>query len=117
MKFFKYGLGEKIFDEILYVPYVNFFRKKIFLSTYTFKKRKDLERQIKIDFLIKPNIDLIKIKIRKFKIITKKIDLIKIDTNGSEIFIVKSLKSLLQETNLFIIENKTSRNIQILKSI
>ena len=112
IKFFKYGLGEKNFDDVLYVPYVNFFGKKMFLSTYTFKKRKDLEKQIKLDFLIKPNIDLIKIKIRKFKIITKKIDLIKIDTNGSEIFIVKSLKKLIaRDKPVFIIENNNIQEI------
>ena len=77
-----------------------------------FKKRKDLEKQIKLDFLIKPNIDLIKIKIRKFKIITKKIDLIKIDTNGSEIFIVKSLKKLIaRDKPVFIIENNNIQEI------
>ncbi len=112
VKYYNYGLGSKNGKVEIYAPYISFFGKFFFLSTYTFPKKKDLIKQIKLDFLIKPKIGKIIIKIKKFKIKKKKIDLIKIDTNGSEPEIVKSLnKLIIRDKPIFIIENNDTKKV------
>jgi len=112
IKIFKYGLGRKENDQTLFVPYTSFFGKIFYLSTYTFPKKKDLLKQIKLDFLIPPEIEKIKIKLKKFKPTKDKIDLIKIDTNGSEYDVIISLIRLIKKYKpVLIIENNDIKNI------
>ena len=117
LKIFNYGLGEKNTITNIFFPYIKFFQRKYFLLTYSFPIKKELEKQINLDFFIKPKITKSHIIIKKFKITKDKIDLIKIDTNGSEIDIVKSLKLLIKRDKpVLIIENNNIGKIyRILK--
>jgi FkbM family methyltransferase len=109
---FNYGLGKKSEDQSLFVPFVNFFGKKLYLSTYTFPKKNELEKQIILDFLIYPKITKIKIKLKKTSKINVDIDLIKIDTNGSELDVIISLMDIIKKNYpILIIENNDIRNI------
>ena len=112
IKIYKYGLGFKKDNQTLFVPYTSFFGKIFYLSTYTFPKKNDLLKQIKLDFLIPPKVEKINIKIKKFKPTKDKIDLIKIDTNGSEYNVIVSLIKLIKKYKpVLIIENNDIRNI------
>ena len=112
IKIFNFGLAKKNCNMIIYIPFINFFGKKIFLSTYTFTNKNDLMNQINFDFLIKPNIEKTSIIVEKFKMIKKKIDLIKIDTNGSEAEIVGTLISIIKRDRpVLIIENNNIAKI------
>mgnify|MGYP001430667643 CR=1 FL=1 len=107
-----YGLGLKNNYMQIFYPYVLILGKKFFLNTYTFPRKKDLEDQINLDFLIKPKIQKIMIIIRKFKNIKSKIDLIKIDTNGSEVQIVKTMMPVIKRDKpVLIIENNNINKI------
>ena len=109
---YNYGLAKRNFNMKIFYPYVNFFGKKIFLLTYSFPKKKELQAQINLDFLIKPNIEKSKIVVRKFKMIRDKINLIKIDTNGSEVEIVETLLPIIKRDKpVLIIENNNISKI------
>ena len=65
-----------------------------------------------MDFIIKPKIYQDKLSIKKFKIPKDKINLIKIDTNGSEIDIIDSLMPVLKRDKpVLIIENNNINKI------
>ena len=93
--------------------------KKLYLLTYSFPLKKDLIKQINSDFIFKPKIEKSFIKIKKFSAPKSKIDLIKIDTNGSEIKIIKSIIKLIKRDKpVLIIENNNIDKIYgILKKI
>ena len=96
----------------IYFPYIKFFGKKLYLSTYTFPTRNELIDQMNLDFIIKPNIQKSSIKVKKFKLIKDKIDLIKIDTNGSEVGIVETLLPIIKRDKpILIIENNNIQTI------
>mgnify|MGYP006176692165 CR=1 FL=1 len=112
IKILNHGLAKKTMDMTIYFPYVNFFGKKLFLSTYTFPKKNELIDQINLDFIIKPNIQKSSIKVKKFKLINDKIDLIKIDTNGSEVGIVETMLPIIKRDKpVLIIENNNIETI------
>ena len=112
IKIYKFGLGFNKKKQTLFVPYIVFFGKIFYLSTYTFPKKKDLKQQIKLDFLIPPKIEKIDIRISKFNIPKFKIDLIKIDTNGSELDVIFSLNKIIKRDKpVLIIENNDIKNI------
>lgn len=117
IKIKKYGLSSREKNETVYVPYINIFGKTFYLSTYTFPKKENLIKQIKIDFLISPLIGKIKLRLKKFEILRDRIQLIKIDTNGSEKDIINSLIRLIKRDKpVLIIENNDVKNIyKILK--
>ena len=97
--------------EIFY-PFVNFFGVKVFLLTYSFPVKKELEDQINLDFFIKPKIKKSKILVKKFKMLKDRVDLIKIDTNGSEYEIVDTLfKQIKRDKPVLIIENNNISKI------
>ena len=109
---FNYGLAKKTMSMNIYFPYINFFGKKLYLSTYTFPTRNDLIYQMNLDFIIKPNIQKSSINVKKFKLIKDKIDLIKIDTNGSEVGIVETLLPIIKRDKpILIIENNNIKTI------
>ena len=106
LKIFNFGLAEKDAKMNIFYPYIKLFGKKYSLLTYSFPIKKELEEQIKLDFLIRPKIQKSTISVKRFKTIRDKIDLIKIDTNGSEVQIVKTLKKLIKRDKpILIIEN------------
>ena len=88
-----FAIGEK--NEILkvYFPRYIFFGKNLDLITYTYYDKKSLHKQIKLDFKFYKNIKIIKniLKISKFTPPKEKIDLIKIDVNGFELSVLKSM--------------------------
>jgi len=103
---YNYGLGYKNKKIKLYYPYIKIFGKKKILLTYSFPKKEDLIEQIKKDFLIKPLICSKYIKIKKFKFVKERIHLIKIDTNGSELNIIKQILPLIKRDKpVIFIEN------------
>ncbi len=114
---FNHGLAEKNSIMKIFYPYTNFLGKKVYLLTYSFPIKKELEQQIKSDFFIKPFIEQSEIKVKKYRLAKDKIDLIKIDTNGSEVGIVKTLLPLVKRDKpTFIIENNNIGEIyKILK--
>jgi len=109
----EFGISHKTTREIIYYPIINFLGKQIPLFTYTFYHKKELIDQMKLDF---SNYKKIKIKksfinLKKYKTLKNKIDLIKIDINGLEFQIVKSLiNQIKKDRPLLIIENNTSLN-------
>lgn len=112
VQIFNYGLGEKKFFNKVFYPYVQFFNKKLVLYAYSFPFKKELEYQINQDFIIKPRILSERLKIKKFKVPKDKIHLIKIDTNGSEFHIIKSILPLLKRDKpVLIIENNNIKKI------
>ena len=114
---FNYGLAEKNSNMLIFYPYITILGKKFFLLTYSFPIRRELQEQIDLDFFVKPNIQKSKIVVKKFKMTKDIINLIKIDTNGSEIQIVKNLKPLIKRDRpVLIIENNNIDQIyRILK--
>jgi|TARA_B110000967_G_C18824299_1_gene530460 FkbM family methyltransferase len=109
---FNYGLAKKNFKMDIFYPFVSFFGFKVFLLTYSFPIKKELEDQIDLDFFIKPGIQKSKILVKKYKIQNDKIDLIKIDTNGSEYEIVETLFRLIKRDKpVLIIENNNISKI------
>ena len=109
---YNFGLGKKNFNMEVFYPYVTIFKRKFFLLTYTFPIKKELQAQIDLDFFIKPKIRKDKISVKKFKMIKNKIDLIKIDTNGSEVQIVETMLSIIKRDRpVLIIENNNINKI------
>ena len=111
---FNYGLGKKTGKIEIYIPYFIFLGKKISLLTYSFPVKSELINQINLDFLVRPKVEKILIFIKKFKLVNKKIDLIKIDTNGSEVEVVQSLlKIIKRDKPILIIENNNIQKIYL----
>ena len=109
---FNYGLAKKNFRMEIFYPFVNFFGIKVFLLTYSFPVKKELEDQINLDFFIKPNIEKSKILVKKFIMLKDRVDLIKIDTNGSEHEIIDTLfKQIKRDKPVLIIENNNISKI------
>tara|TARA_B100000989_G_scaffold136173_1_gene101187 strand:+ start:872 stop:1621 length:750 start_codon:yes stop_codon:yes gene_type:complete len=112
---FNYGIGLKKSKMKIFFPCFYFIYKKFFLLTYSFQKKIELQKQIETDFFFKPKIEKSYIKIRKFSLLKEKIDLIKIDTNGSEIEIIKCLTNQIKRDKpILIIENN---NIKLIYNI
>ena len=109
----EFGINYREIKETIYYPILNFFGKEIPLLTYAFYQKKELIDQMKLDFNNHKNIKIKKtsINLKKFKMINEKIDLIKIDINGLEFQIVKSLLGQIRKDKpMLIIENNTSLN-------
>ena len=110
IKIHKHGISSKENNIDVYIPYIKFFGKNLFMLTYTFYDQKELKKQIKLDFnnYKKILIKKVSLKLKKFKYIPKKIDLIKIDVNGHEYQIVKSIKAQIKfDKPVLVIENNS----------
>ena len=105
IKIYYYGLSDNNKMLRLYVPVYNFFNLKMYLHTYLFYKKKDLKEQINLDFIFKKKIKIEKVKylLKKPKIKNFKPDLIKIDVNGHEFEVIKSLKKIIFDCKPVII--------------
>ena len=113
-KIFDYGLGLRNEYIQMTVPYYYIFKKKLYLNTYAFNTVEDCKKQVDLDFKFRKKnfFDSIKIKISNNYKFNEKIDLIKIDINGSELEIIKVLESTIQEDNpLIYIENNFNLNL------
>jgi len=103
-----FAIGNKNSFKTIYFPRYKFFFKNLDLITYTHYDKKFLEQQISFDFKFKKNISIVKkkIKIKKIKKGNKKIDLIKIDTNGFELPIIKGLiQTIRRDRSAIIVES------------
>ena len=109
---FNYGLAKKNYKMEIFYPFVSFFGFKVFLLTYSFAVKKELQDQINLDFIIKPNIEKSKILVKRYILVKDKIDLIKIDTNGSEFEVIDTLLKLIKRDKpILIIENNNISTI------
>jgi FkbM family methyltransferase len=111
------GLSNNNNNLKLYVPVYNFFNFKMYLHTYLFYKKKDLEKQINLDFFFKKNIKIetVKYSLMKPKIKNFEPDLIKIDVNGHEFEIIKSLQKIIFNSKPAIIVERGSHIKKISK--
>jgi len=103
-----FAIGNKNSFKTIYFPRYKFLFKNLDLITYTHYDKKFLEQQMSFDFKFKKNISIIKtkIKIKKIKKVNKKIDLIKIDTNGFELPIIKGLiQTIRRDRSAIIVES------------
>ena len=112
-----YGIGLKNFKSFIFMPRYNFFGKNYDFTTYSFFNKKNLEKQIDLDFKYKNKISIIKktINIRKYHS-KEKIHLIKIDTNGYEYQIIKTLRKIINYSRPVIIL-ETNENISRIRSL
>ena len=115
---FNYGIGQSTKKFKVYYPRYKFFGKNFDLITYTFYKKKDLIKQIELDFKFKRGISIIQtyIKLKKIKNIKLKISLIKIDVNGHEFSVIKGLHSIIKK-NKPVLLVETDKNIKKIEII
>ena len=118
IKIYPYGIDKfnKYYD--VFFPRYRFFSKNLDLITYTFYDKKKLIEQIKLDFVFKKNIEIVKQKIylKKIKKIQFKIHLIKIDVNGHELSVIKGLEHIIKRDRpALIIE--TGDDIKIIEKL
>ena len=100
-----YAIGDKNSSKSIFFPRYKFFNRELNLITYTHYDKDFLKQQIKLDFKFRKNITIVQKKIfikkiTKFKI---KIDLIKIDTNGFELQVLKGLIKIINKNKPAII--------------
>ena len=100
-----YGIGIKNFKCDIFMPRYRFFKRNYDLITYSFFDKFYLNKQISLDFKFRKNISIIKKKIliKKINKIDTNIDLIKIDTNGYELQVIKGLKRIISYSRPVII--------------
>ena len=112
MRVYDYGIGERNANYKVFYPRYQFFKKNFDLVTYTFYDKKELQKQINLDFKFKKNINIIQkqIFLKKIDKLNLKISLIKIDVNGHELSVIKGLKNIIKKDKpALIIE--TDKNI------
>ena len=99
MRVYDYGIGEKSANFKVFYPRYNFFNKNFDLVTYTFYNKRELQKQIDLDFKFKKNIKIIqkKINLKKIHKLNLKISLIKIDVNGHELSVIKGLSNIINK--------------------
>ena len=114
---YEYGISysNKIFK--VFYPRYKFFGKNFDLITYTFYKKKDLIKQIEMDFKFKNDITVVQksIKLKKIKNIKYKISLIKIDVNGHEFSVIKGLQNIIRKDKPVLLV-ETDNNINKIES-
>ncbi len=117
IKVFFYGISNKSGSINLYVPVYYLFNIKLYLHTYIFYQKKALIKQLNLDFIFKKNIKIEKISfnLKKPQIKNFKADLIKIDVNGHEYEVVKSLKHIIFRNNPALIIERGSHIKKISK--
>ena len=111
-----FAIGDTNGYKTIFFPRYNFFFRNFDLVTYTHYDKKTLLKQLLLDFKFRENISIIKkrIFIRKIKKINKKIGLIKIDTNGFELSVIKGLIHIIKRDKpaLIIESNQGIKDIE-----
>ena len=112
MKVYDYGIGERNANYKVFYPRYQFFKKNFDLVTYTFYDKKELQKQINLDFKFKRNIKIVQkeIFLKKIDKLNLKISLIKIDVNGHELSVIKGLKNIIKKDKPALIV-ETDKNI------
>ena len=112
MRVYDYGIGERNANYKVFYPRYQIFKKNFDLVTYTFYDKKELQKQINLDFKFKRNINIVQkeIFLKRVDKLNLKISLIKIDVNGHELSVVKGLNNIIKKDKpALIIE--TDKNI------
>jgi FkbM family methyltransferase len=114
-KIYNYGISDKNRKLEVYVPVYKFFNKKFSLITYTFYNKEHLRKVLNKNFFFTKNLKIEKriIFLKKIPAIKTKIDLIKIDVNGHEFEIIKSLSRIIKKSKPVIITEEMS-NINLI---
>ncbi len=108
---FNYGLSEKSEKKKIFYPVLKIFDKIIPILSYTFYSKEILRKQINLDFKKKLTIKSSFVYLKKFKLINDKIDFIKIDTNGYEFEIIKSIiPQINKDKPILVVENNEKQN-------
>ena len=118
VKIFPYGISNKRGKYQVFLPRYSFFKKNLDLVTYTFYNKKDLIKQIHLDFKFKKNITIVKknISLKSIKSMKHKISLVKIDVNGHEYSVVRGLQNIIKKNKpVLIIE--TEKNIKKIEAL
>ena len=105
-----FAIGEKYQNLNVYYPRYSLFGKNFDLITYTYYNKKFLKKQILLDFFFSKKIKIIKdkIEIKSFKMPINKIHLIKIDVNGFELSVLKSMmKCIKRDRPIILLETGT----------
>ena len=112
MRVYNYGIGDKNSSFKVFYPRYKFLKTNFDLVTYTFYEKKELQKQINLDFKFKKNIQIIqkKIYLRKINKLNLKISLIKIDVNGHEFSVIKGLSKIIRKDKPVLIF-ETDKNI------
>ncbi|MDB4845790.1 FkbM family methyltransferase [Candidatus Pelagibacter sp.] len=115
-----FGIGLKDSKIDIFIPRYKIFNKNFDIISYTGYDEKFMNHML-LDFRFKNNLSIIKKKIfiKKINRINHKIDLIKIDTNGHELSIIKGLIKFIKRDKpaLLVEENYDSNKImKLLKS-
>jgi FkbM family methyltransferase len=114
-----FAIGNQNSHTNIMYPRYKFFNKFYDIITYTFYDIKHLNHFL-LDFKFRKNISIVKKKllIRKVKKFNKKIHLVKIDTNGFELSVIKSLINTIKKDKpaLIVEDNVQTKDIyKILK--
>jgi hypothetical protein len=105
------GLSKKNERKKIFYPILKIFNKIIPILSYTFYSEEFLTEQMNLDFKKKLEIKSSYIYLKKFKLINNKIDFIKIDTNGYEFVIIKSiLPQINKDKPVIVAENNDDKN-------
>jgi len=114
IKVFNYGISTRKSKKKVYYPIYNFLKFNFSLLSYTFYSKKDLIDQVNLDFKKELCIRSTYFYLNKLRIINKKIDFIKIDTNGYEQIIVTSLiPQIKKDQPVLVIENNNNNYLKI----
>ena len=108
-----FAIGNQNSFTTIFFPRYKFFNRTFDIVTYTHYDIK-LMNHFLLDFKFRKNISIVKkkLKIKKINNFKKNIDLIKIDTNGFELSIIKSLiKTIKKDRPALIIEDNNHGNI------
>ncbi|MDC1200505.1 FkbM family methyltransferase [Pelagibacteraceae bacterium] len=110
-KIYNYGISNKNETIKIYTPIYKFFTKKFSLITYSYYNQQHLRKVLNQNFFLHKDFTIEKrnIYLKKLPVINSKIDLIKIDVNGYEFEIIKSLKSLILKNKPTIITEELSK--------
>lgn len=110
-----YGISNENRNLKIFIPEYFFLNKKFKLLTYAFYNLDELKNQLILDFgkNHKLKINSLSIKLKKFKRIYKKIDIIKIDVNGHEFSIICALQEQIVCDSPIIIFESNSENKKI----
>ena len=116
-----FAIGNQNSHITIFFPRYKFFNKFFDIITYTHYDIK-LMRHFLLDFKFRKNISIIKEKIfiKKISKMSKKIHLIKIDTNGNELFVIKGLmKIIIKDKPALIVENNpdSAKIMKLLKKL
>jgi FkbM family methyltransferase len=111
-----FAIGDANSYTYIYFPRYKFFKKKFDIVSYTSYGVRLLKHYM-LDFKFRKNLSIIKEKIliKKINKINKKIHLIKIDTNGNELFVIKGLINIIKKDKPALIVENNPDSVKIMK--